>query len=370
MALHFDTDVLIVGGGPAGAATALSLLTYSDLNVLIIENSAFDTIRVGEQVNPSLFDLLTYLKVGKEDFEEGSFVRGYNSQAAWGNSRIHSRDSIFSTQEESYQLDREKFDLMLLSEASKRGSDIIPRAKCIDFKQTEDNHWCISVKHQTEGDFSVTAKYLVDATGRLSNVGRKLGMTIRQHDQLMAVGAFLHFDNTTVLKQDILLETVAEGWWYCATLPNQVMVATLFTDADIVKEKRLQKAENWNQLLANTVYAKNKVNQASAFGSPWVKAAFSKITDATTRKNFIAVGDAAASFDPVSSMGIGFAISSACHAANTLVVHSKGDLSSIAHYQRNIEDIFSHYLTIKAQFYRKEQRWSDAAFWQRRNVSV
>jgi flavin-dependent dehydrogenase len=360
----FQTDVLIVGGGPAGASTALSLLKYSGLTVTIVEQSALDGVRVGEQVNNSLFDLLLYLGIDKADFEPDSFLKGYSNLAAWGSDRLQSRDSIFSNDAGSFQLDRAAFDLKLLAQAAEKGATILPRTKCLHFEQNDNNNeWTVDLVHETKGQWRVQSKFLVDATGRQSNVARKLGIPSVKQDELVAVGAFLTFDAHQPLKQEIVLETIPQGWWYCATLPNQTMTVTLFTDANSVKENQWHQAKNWQQLLANTVHIKHKLIHAKASSKPWVKNAFSQITTSTGKPHFIAVGDAAASFDPISSMGLGFAISSACHAARALMDCDKGNSSAIGHYQGNIETIFNNYLSLKRQFYSKEQRWADAAFW-------
>jgi flavin-dependent dehydrogenase len=76
-----------------------------------------------------------------------------------------------------------------------------------------------------------------------------------------------------------------------------------------------------------------------------VKNAFSQIADISSSKNFLAVGDAAASFDPISSMGIGFAISSACHAAKAIIDADSGHENTFVNYQENINTIYHNYLT-------------------------
>ncbi|MFK7950750.1 MAG: lysine-epsilon-oxidase maturase LodB [Saprospiraceae bacterium] len=362
---YFETDILIVGGGPAGTSTALSLLKYSNLRVTIVEQSAFDTVRVGEQVNPSLFGLLEYLGIQRRDFEANSFIHGYSALAAWGSDRITTRDSIFSNQEESIQLDRSKFDLLLLEKAAKNGATIFPRTRCLNFDQNDDNSWNIDLKHDTKGVFQIQSTYLIDATGRQSNICRKVGVSSKKDDELVAIGTFVNFERDDTLKQDILIETIEEGWWYCATLPNQQVTTTLFTDASVVKEKQLHKFENWSRLLSKTLYIKNKLKTAKSCEKLWTRNAFSQLTNITTRKNFLAVGDAIASFDPISSMGIGFAISSGCHAAKA-IIDTNNDYDTIVNYQENINVIYRNYQEVKSSFYQKEHRWENATFWERR----
>jgi alkyl hydroperoxide reductase subunit AhpF len=61
-----ETNVLIVGGGPAGTSAALSLLKYSDLKVVIVEETGLESVKIGEQVNSSIFDLLSIWELIKQ----------------------------------------------------------------------------------------------------------------------------------------------------------------------------------------------------------------------------------------------------------------------------------------------------------------
>jgi len=361
-----QTDVLIVGGGPAGASAALSLLKHSGLKVVIIEETSLESVKIGEQVNSSIFSLLDYMGITKENFDSRHFIQGYSSAAAWGTDRITVRDSIFNTETESFQLNREEFDLMLLENVSNEGGIIFPRTKCLAFSQDENQHWTIEAKHETKGGFSVKARYLIDATGRMGSISRKIGITSKRYDELAAVGKFFYFESSDTVKQEIVIESTEEGWWYCASLPDRKMTLTFFSDAPVIKENRFEKTENWNRLLSKTKHIRHKVSPASSEGKLWVKNAFSQVTDSSSCKNFLAVGDAAASFDPVSSMGIGFAISSACHAAKAVIDAESGHENTFLNYQENINTIYRQYLQTKTFFYRKEQRWSDSDFWRKR----
>ncbi|QJB34878.1 lysine-epsilon-oxidase maturase LodB [Chitinophaga oryzae] len=364
------TDIFITGGGPAGTAAALCLLTHTTCKVVVAEASAYDNVRVGEHVDASIFRLLEYLDIPRNTFDGSGIQEGYNSEAAWGSDRLVSRHSIYTTEGRSYQLDRHLFDSFLAAQVAARGGQLFPRTRALHYQHNADGRWTILLQHETKGQFEVHAKFLMDATGRQAKVCRHLGIPGKKYDQLTGIGAYLQSDTTPTPEQKILLETTAEGWWYYATMPGNRMVATFFTDSDLVKQHLWQQPDNWNRLLASTKHLLPLIRGSHAYGKPWVRNAFTQMTDTSTIKNFLAAGDAALSFDPISSMGIGFAISSACHAALAADQQLQGNAAGIISYHKDLRQHFQQYLQVKASFYRKEQRWKTAPFWIRRTERV
>lgn len=361
------TDVLIVGGGPSGASVALSLLNYSKLDVTIIEQSDFNVTRVGENVSSSIFSLIDYLKLSKTDFDDHSFIPAYASKAYWGSDQVSSINTIFTTEEASFQIDREKFDFKLIETAAQRGAVIYPRTKCFDFEKLENKNWLVSLNHPEEGKFKIQAKYLVDASGRSAKVCRKVGGISQKHDALVGVGLFLKFKNTSKPFEKII-ESTEFGWWYAACLPDNKIVITFFSDADIVSDFKLHQIKEWRKLLHATKHIKQLLDRGEALSKKlWVRNAQTQISNTNKLDKFIAIGDAAASFDPISSMGIGFSISSAIYAGKHIAQELEVGVSTVDIYQNDLLQIFNQYNETKQMYYRKETRWSTSKFWLRRN---
>lgn len=362
-----QTDVLIVGGGPSGASAALSLLNYSKYQVTIIEQSDFNTIRVGEHVSASIFDLLNYLKLDKTDFEPHSFIPSYASKAYWGSDKVSTINSVFTTEEGTYQLDREKFDFKLIETAAERGATIYPRTKCLEYEQLMDKSWKVELSHLTKGKFNIRAKYLVDASGRSANVCRKVGSFSKKYDALIGVGLFLKREASSK-KFEQILESVELGWWYAACLPDDRVVITFFSDADIISEHKIHQLNHWKALIQQTKQIKELLKGCQALSDKlWVRHAQTQVSDTSSLDRFIAIGDAAVSFDPISSMGIGFSISSAIFAAKHITKALKEGISTLDIYQNDLVQNFNQYQQIKSKYYKEEKRWASSKFWKRRH---
>ena len=324
--------------------------------------------RVGEHVSSSIFNLLDYLQVPKDSFSESCFLPAYGNVSYWGHDLPNNVHTIDTPDGPTIPLDREQFDLHMLEAVAQRGGQVLPRTRCNTFHQDEEMNWTLDLSHPEHGHFQVNARYLIDATGRSATICKQVGVPSRQIDNLMGLGCFFEMPDDLEISQEQLIEATPEGWWYAARLPNRLITATFFSDADIISQQQLHKQENWLKLLKQSRQLKHKLNGSTLVSQkPWVRNACSQITDITHKQHFLAIGDAATSFDPISSMGIGSAISSACHGARLVHAELMGRLDDERDtFQQDLEANFQNYIAIRAKFYQAETRWPEADFWKRR----
>ena len=85
-----------------------------------------------------------------------------------------------------------------------------------------------------------------------------------------------------------------------------------------------------------------------------------------TGEAWLAVGDAATTFDPLSSLGILKGLRSGILASYAIGDYFNGSPSSLEKYEAILAREFEEYLTTRSDYYRREQRWENLPFWRRR----
>lgn len=82
---------------------------------------------------------------------------------------------------------------------------------------------------------------------------------------------------------------------------------------------------------------------------------------------WLAVGDAAQSYDPLSGQGVVKALESGLAAAATIATHRAGDPLALDRFASAADIEFQQYQARRVDYYSREARWSDSVFWQRRS---
>jgi flavin-dependent dehydrogenase len=356
-----NSDVAIIGGGPGGSATAISLLAHApSLSVTLIENSRYENTRIGETLPPPARSLLESLKVW-DAFSALGARETFGTTAVWGSAIPLDNDFIFTPASTGWQLDRNAFDAMLAEEAKKRGTVLMLGTALRTAERISDG-WRLRLS--TGHDLST--RFIVDATGGSAFFARRAGANFVDFDRLVGV---LQFFDCASADSRLLVEAFADGWWYTAGLPDGKRITCCVTDADLAQQLKLHDAQIWQQHLSETKNISYIMKPCKPCSSICVRSTSSRLLNPVTGENWLAVGDAASRFDPLSSQGIMKALRSGMFASYAITDSLvRGTDTGLRRYQHYITEEFRSYTQTRSKFYRHEQRWPTSEFWRRRHA--
>ncbi|HEY5881050.1 MAG TPA: tryptophan 7-halogenase [Nakamurella sp.] len=354
-------DVIVAGGGPAGAAAALRLAT-TGLHVALIERSRYDRPRIGETLPPSVQPLLRDLQVW-DRFRALDPLPSWGTRSLWGDPFPAELSHLASGYGSGWHVDRRRFDSMLAGAAADAGVEQLGGTSAT-ICRFDRGQWSIASSSGVE----LRGRFLIDATGRRAGPARALGARRFVLDRLVAIA--VQFGGREVSREQFLLvETATDGWWYTAPLPGGTLMAMLMTDADVCRSGRLSTWEAWRERLAATVATASRVGSSATGSVPVVHPAAShRLVRNTDRRPWLAVGDASLAVDPASGSGVTRALRSAAAAADAVAAMHAGGCARggpILAYEDARDRESLQFLTERARFYGAEQRY-DSAFWRRR----
>jgi flavin-dependent dehydrogenase len=212
---------------------------------------------------------------------------------------------------------------------------------------------------------SLFSRFVVDATGAHALFARKAGARLVNVDRLLGISRFFE---CTRPDPRVIVETFSDGWWYTAGLPNGKRITCCVTDADLAQRLKLCETSAWQRQLAST----STVAKLTDVGRPCnpiaVRSTSTRLLKPVTGRSWLAVGDAASRFDPLSSQGILKALRSGIFAAYAIGDWLlRGDESGLRRYQRHVMEEFRSYYEARSKYYREERRWAESQFWRRRH---
>ncbi|RZT16606.1 flavin-dependent dehydrogenase [Kribbella sp. VKM Ac-2569] len=338
-------DVVVAGGGPAGAATALRLARAGH-SVALLERSRFDRPRVGETLAPSIQPLLRDLGVWERFVALGP-LPSWGTRSIWSSTEPAAHSHLESGYDSGWHVDRRLFDRMLFDAAAEAGASVSLGTSLIDSRY--DGTWQLTCSNGRR----ITGRVLIDATGRSATVGRSLGARRIAFDRLVGITAQWSGVDVTA-EQYLLIESVADGWWYTAPLPGNVMVGMFMTDADICRRDNLTASAPWRSHLQSTTATALRVDGARLPTTPRVYSAAShRLVRQGDTRPWLAVGDAALAVDPISGSGVPRALRTA-EAAATTVAHlltHPADATPLTSYESTRNTECTTYLSTRADYY-------------------
>jgi flavin-dependent dehydrogenase len=354
--------VLVVGGGPAGLATAIEL-AGQNVAALVIERGAYDDVRIGEHLPPSAVLQLHAVEAGSNLPLDVHFASP-GVEAYWGSEAPNYMDYFLHPGQHGLNLSRPQFDADL-ARACERSGARVRRSASLTRALRREADWDIDIAVDGETR-NCSVSVIVDATGRAATFSRSQGAKVRAHDRQIAVVGFENDSNNGTNARS-LVETVEIGWWYGAPLDRTRSVCMLVTDDDLLpRGAHSDLYAWWLDQRSRTAQLANRFRSPGPPQRLVVRSARSQRVDPLCGTGWLAVGDAAMAFDPLSSQGIAKALDHGKRAASSISEYLSGDAASLERFALHLEGEYAAYRTTRASYYHLETRWPGSVFWKRR----
>ncbi len=338
MANSKQTDVVIIGGGPAGS-TAGALLAEKGWDVVILEKEKFPRYHVGESLMPYCY--FTFERLGVLDkIKQLGYVKKLSVQFVGRNGKVSTPFYFFQHFDHpaatTWQVWRQEFDLMMLDNAREKGAEVREQIKVTDF--LKDNHGSVNgvrAKPASGEAIEINARLVMDASGRDAVWIRKSGW--RKWDpKLKKISIWTLFKGA---KRDPGLDegstTVAyldgKGWFWNIPLHNDVVSSGIVAERDYLYRDTRDPKEIFEREIRNNPWVEDHLLPGEQFGEYWVTGEFSYRAEHCATDGLVLIGDAFAFLDPVFSSGVFLALKSAEMAADAADLALKDEGPVLAH---------------------------------------
>lgn len=361
-------DVAILGAGPAGSAAALALCRRVPARVLLAEATRFEGVRIGESLPPDASGIFHQLGILEAFRAEGHEPCPGNC-SAWGSDVLGHSDFLLGLHGPGWHLDRARFDAFLAHQAKEAGATLRTGLRFLSAEREREG-FRLALRTPEGANVSVGARFVVDATGPHARFARAQGAVRRTVDRLLC---FVDFWQRNVGEPShlTLLEAAEHGWWYAARLPGEKLVTMLATDRASAAEEGFAEKARRHAALQATKHVSRRLEECGArWHAAVARAAPSFTLDRPEGDGWLAAGDAACAFDPISAGGIYKALRDGLDAARWLEAALEDRPLPAGTYASAIEARYEAFLRNRRYFYEQERRWTEAGFWVRRRAPL
>lgn len=309
-------DVVVIGGGTAGAAAARLLASWGHLVVLLEREGTRPAL--AESLPPSCIPLLEAVGV-RAAVEGAGFLRCTGNTAWWGGEPM--RVEPFAGGRLGFQVVRGRLEEVLGTSASAAGVVRVQPATVLRVER-EGEHNVVEVS-LADGARTIRAPWVLDCSGRAGVVARAHRVPAPEGVRTVALIDVWDKPGGWSLPDEshTLVESAAWGWGWSVPVTRERRFVTMMVDpgtTPLAGDDGL--AARYAQLLSSLHALRSLSEGAQCTGAPWAYEATPYHSRDVAFPGLLLVGDAASAIDPLSSFGVKKALASAWLAA--VVVHT------------------------------------------------
>ena len=368
--IPIKADIVVAGGGPAGATISRLLADYG-FDVVLLEKRRFPRHQIGESLTPRILPIFDFLGI-RSTVKEAGFLPIAGHTVCWGSPQP--RTAYYSPDRRRYgfQVWRADFDTLLLSHARDSGVQVF-EGQAVEGVGFQDRD---SVSVRTSSQHTITAAFFIDASGHAGVLARQ-GLRLRDDlFRTLALTAYWHGTQEAdgMDRGNTLIEAYANGMVWSLPLHTGLRNVTLLVDwqaGQSIRKNNL--APFYHAALGKIPYISRLLEGAQVAVPPRAFDASLYTAKHFADARFLLVGDAGLFIDPLSSEGVHKAMASAITGAvvvNTLLQRPQMGAYARNFYQQRQQQTYASHYHQSVLYYQQERRWPDSHFWHQRSEAA
>jgi flavin-dependent dehydrogenase len=317
-------DVLVIGGGPAGA-TAAALLAERGYRVTLFEKTHHPRFHIGESLLPANLPLLDKLGVADAVKAIGMEKWGAEFVSPWHEHKqsFEFADAMDKSMPMAYQVRRSEFDEILIRNASRKNARVVEGCQVQDVNFLPGNAGAQVQARRDDGSIeTVHARFVLDASGRDTFLGNRLKAK-RRNKQHNSTAIYAHFSGVErgpgKTAGNITIFWFEHGWFWLIPLADGATSVGAVAWPYYLKTRNKKKLE---QFLLDTIALcaplSERLQHAQLCSPVEATGNYSYVCDRSHGSNYLLLGDAYTFIDPVFSSGVMLAMHSAFVGADTV----------------------------------------------------
>lgn len=351
-------DAIVIGGGPGGSSTA-TFLAKNGKRALVLEKEVFPRFHIGESLLPYNHEIFREMGVMPE-LEAAGLIKKYGAQFHIGNASkalgLVFRNGKFTRETVAFQVERSKFDHILLKHARSCGAEV--REGWTVAKFSSDNS---SVSVEATGPDGKKemfhASYLIDASGRGNLTGNQEGIR-HFHPRLRKLSVFGHFSGVRLDEGekggDTVIIRLADKWLWIIPLSSDKTSVGVVMDKEEFGRAKESPEQLFTSIWRSSPVLRRRMENATLMGTIHTTTDFSYRNSRLVGDRLLRVGDAAGFMDPIFSSGVFIAMYSGKLAAETITQLIDGAMNKkklLATYEKKVGRGMDFYWEMVEGFY-------------------
>jgi flavin-dependent dehydrogenase len=320
-----STDVVVIGGGPAGS-TASTLIAQHGYKVQLFEREQFPRFHIGESLIPETYWVLKRIGMLPK-MQASHFVKKYSVQFVNQHGKL-SEPFYFMEHKphecsQTWQVLRAEFDKMMLENAAEHGVAVHQGTRVLEVLFEGDRAVGVKIVGPDGSPREVRAKVVVDTSGQSSMIVSRFGL--RVPDPKLNKGAVWTYfegayrdsgrDEGATL---VLQVKEKKGWfWYIPLHSNMVSVGVVGA-FDYLFKNRGDHETVYNEELDRCPAVKERVSIGRRASRYFATKDYTYRSTRAGGDGWVLAGDAFGFLDPLYSSGVLLALKSGELAADAV----------------------------------------------------